>query len=158
MLSLASCGTSTIDSGDVAKHVTTQFKDQNIPLTDVTCADGIEQKVGSPVKCTGFNPDKTKLFIEGTVTKVDDGTARYEVKAIRGEAQGTVIATQVQALVEQQVDVAAKSMTCPETVEMPTKTALTCVLTVENGDAYDVSVMIDGNGNAEVEVADEPNE
>ncbi|EHN11300.1 hypothetical protein PAI11_18280 [Patulibacter medicamentivorans] len=152
---LTACGTSTLDTGEVEKTIASQFKAKGIPLTDVRCRDEIEAKVGTPVSCTGKNPGGTVLRLEGKVSERNGDRARFEVKAVGGTAIGSVIAAQTKAVLEQQVGQKADGMTCPKTVEIPTKRPIRCVLTA-GGTRLGVSVTVDENGRLDAKVDDQP--
>ncbi|MFA4930010.1 MAG: DUF4333 domain-containing protein [Patulibacter sp.] len=152
---LAACGTSTIDVSQVESTVVEQFAAQGVPLRETSCED-VDAEVGAPVRCTALNPQDTKLFIEGKVTAINDDKGRFEVVAARGEAKGTAIAADAKALLEAKVGEKARAMTCPETVEIPTRTPVRCTLTVGDGTRLGVSVTVDAKGKASVEVDDEP--
>lgn len=152
---LAACGTSTIDVSQVESTVVKEFAAQGVPLRETSCED-VDAEVGAPVRCTALNPQDTKLFIEGKVTAINDDKGRFEVVAARGEAKGTAIAADAKALLEAEVGEKARAMTCPETVEIPTKTPVRCTLTVGDGTRYGTSVAVDDKGKASVEVDDRP--
>lgn len=154
-IGLAGCGGSSIDTAEIEQTVVSQFAAQGIPLTDTSCEE-VDAEVGAPVRCTALNPQGTKLFIEGKVTAIEDGKGRFEVVAARGEAKGTAVAAEAKALLEAEVGQKAKAMTCPETVEMPTRQPVRCTLTVGGGTRYGVSVSIDDKGKVSTVVDDEP--
>lgn len=154
-LALTACGTETLDTKKVESTIVAQFKAQDIPLTEMSCKT-VDPKVGSPVRCTALNPAKTKLFIEGKVTSRDGDTAHFDVKAVRGEARGTVIAAQARAILEEQVGEKAKDFTCPAAIAIPTKKPARCTITVGSGERYGVNVEVDGNSKVSAEVDSEP--
>lgn len=153
-IGLTACGDSSIDTAEIEEAVVSQFAAQNVALTDTSCED-VDAEVGAPVRCTALNPQRTKLFIEGKVTAIEDGKGRFEVVAARGEAQGTAVAAEAKALLEAEVGQKAKAMTCPETVDMPTEKPVRCTLTVGGGARYGVSVSVDDKGKISAVVDDE---
>lgn len=154
-VALAACGSDTIATDKVESTIVAQFQRQGIPLTDTTCED-VEPKVGSPVRCTALNPAETKLVIEGKVTSRDGDKARFNVKAVRGEAKGTAIAAEARAILEAQVGEKAKDFTCPATITIPTARPARCTITVRSGKRYGVDVKVDGNNKISAEVDTEP--
>lgn len=152
---LAGCGGSTIDTSQVESTVSAKFADQGITLRETSCED-VDAEVGAAVRCTALNPQDTKLFIEGTVTKIDGDQGSFEVVAARGEAKGTAVAADAKALLEAEVGEQAEGMTCPDTVAMPTTQPVRCTLTVAGGARYGVSVSIDDKGKISTVVDDEP--
>lgn len=154
-IGLSACGGSTIDTSQVEANVATKFADQGIELRETSCED-VAAEVGAPVRCTALNPQDTTLFIEGKVTKVDGDKGSFEVVAARGEAKGTAVAADAKALLEAEVGEKAEAMSCPDTVEMPTKNPVRCTLTVSGGARYGVSVSIDDKGKISTEVDTEP--
>jgi hypothetical protein len=154
-IGLAGCGGSSIDTAEIEEAVVTQFAAQDVALTDITCED-VDAEVGAAVRCTALNPQRTKLFIEGKVTAIEDGKGRFEVVATRGEAPGTAVAAEAKALLEAEVGQRAEAMTCPETVAIPTEEPVRCTLTVDGGTRYGVSVSVDDKGKISTVVDDEP--
>lgn len=155
VVGLAACGGSTIGTSQVESNVSTKFADQGVTLRETSCED-VDAEVGAAVRCTALNPQDTKLFIEGKVTKIDGDKGSFEVVAARGEAKGTAVAADAKALLEAEVGEEAESMTCPDTVAMPTKEPVRCTLTVAGGTRYGVDVSIDGKGKISTEVDTEP--
>lgn len=152
---LAGCGSSTIDTSEVEDTIVAEFAKQRIPLTDTSCEE-VEAEVGADVRCTALNPQHTKLFIEGKVTAIEDGRGRFEVKAVRGEADGDAVAAQARRVLEARVGQRAEAMTCPDTVDVPTTQPVRCTLTVPGGTRYGVSVTFDANGEMSAQVDDKP--
>lgn len=152
---LAGCGSSTIDTSQVEETIVAEFAKQNVPLTDTECED-VEAEVGAEVRCTADNPQDTTLFIEGRVTAIEDGRGRFQVKAVRGEAEGDAVAAQARRALEAQVGQRAEGMTCPDKVAVPTRQPARCTLTVPGGTRYGVSVAFDANGKMSAQIDDEP--
>lgn len=90
------------------------------------------------------------------MTAVEDGRGRFEVKAVRGEAEGDAVAAQARRVLEEGVGQRAEAMTCPKTVDLPTTRPVRCTLTVAGGTRYGVSVTFDANGKMRAQVDDEP--
>lgn len=155
-IGLSGCGEKTVKSDQAETIISDQFKQQGIPITEVTCPDDIKAAVGTPVACTALNPSKTTLKLEGKITKVDGDKARFEVKAVGGTAEGPQIAKEARALIEQQVGEKAEDFTCPDKVEIPTKPNVTCAITVPGGEVYDAAVTVDAQSKIGVEVAQQP--
>jgi len=153
---LAACGTSTVNADELEGSVTEQFKAQGIPLTDVSCSDDVEAKAGAKLSCTGRNPAGTVLRIEGSVRSVKDGKAQYHVKAVGGTAPGTAIAAEAKRRLEQQVGQEARGMTCPATVELPTRPSVRCRLQADARTAYGATVTVDAEGAMNVVVDRQP--
>ncbi|WP_320671620.1 DUF4333 domain-containing protein [Patulibacter defluvii] len=154
-VALAACGTDTLDTGQVERTIAEQFKAKGIPLTDVTCKDDVEAKVGTPVSCTGKNPGGTVLRLEGKVSERNGDRARFEVKAVGGTAIGSVLADQAKAVLEQRVGQKADSLTCPKTVEIPTAKPIRCTLAV-GATRFGVSLNVSAEGALNVKVDDRP--
>ena len=157
-LGLTACGTSTIKTDEVESTIAKQFETQGVKLTDVECEDGVKAEVDAPIDCTALNPSKTKLILEGKVTAVKDDKGSFQVKAVRGEARGPVIATQALAILEEKVGEKARGLTCPAVVPIPTKPTVTCELTTQDGVKADATVTIDAESNLNIKVADTPKE
>jgi hypothetical protein len=153
---LAACGDKTLKTGELKDTIAAQFKAQGIPLHDISCPDGIKAKTGEAIHCTALNPAQTKLVLDGKVLSVKDGKANFRVRAVRGVARGTVIASQARAMLEQRVGQKAKGMTCPREVSIPTKPSITCELQTLDGKRYDTTVTIDAQSRINVQVAKQP--
>lgn len=154
-LGLAACG-SSVSTEQVEDTITKQFAAQNIALTDVTCEDGVEAEVGSPISCTGLNPSRTTLKLEGKVTAIEGDKASFQVKAVSGVAKGPTVAAQALALLEKEVGAKAEGLTCPEEIPLPTKPSVTCELTTQDGKRFDATLKIDTRSQIDIQVANAP--
>ncbi|MGE4427871.1 MAG: DUF4333 domain-containing protein [Solirubrobacteraceae bacterium] len=155
-LLLAACGTETLNQDEVESTITAQFKQQGVPLTEVSCKDDVKAEVGEPLSCTGKNPAGTVLRIEGKVSERNGDKARFEAKAVGGIANGATMATQVKQLLEKQAGQTAKDLTCPETIDIPTKEPARCTLTAQDDTRYGVSVTVDDQGKVNAQVDSSP--
>jgi hypothetical protein len=161
-LALTGCGggaeeVATLRTDELEATIVRQFAAQGVPLTDVSCKDGVEARVGAPIACTARNPSRTTLVLEGTVTGlkgVERGSVR--VKAVRGVAQGPVVAAQALRVLEGKVGRRARGLTCPAEVPIPTAPTVTCELTTSTGERYDTAVALDAQSRLRVRVADRP--
>lgn len=154
-VALSACGSDTIDTDKVESTIVAQFKQQGIPLTDVTC-DEVEPKVGAPVRCTALNPSKTKLFIEGKLTSRNGDKVHVEADVVRGEANGAAFAKEIEAKVEQQAGVEIEALSCPKSFAMPTTSPVRCVATVAGGDRHEITFSVDAKGKSDLEFDTEP--
>ena len=156
VLALAACGEEKkLEGEDAAKPIAAQSREKGVALREVSCKD-MKAEVGAALSCTALNPAGTKLVIEGSVTKVDGDRARYRYKAVGGTADGARLARQGRTLLERRVGQRAKSLTCPEKVRMPTRPSVTCTLETRDGLTFDVKLIVDADGELELEVADKP--
>lgn len=156
LVGLAACGQKTVNTDQAEATIASEFKQQGIPLTKVSCPGDIEAKVGTRVSCTALNPAETELKLEGKVTEVNGDKARFQVKAVSGTAKGTVIAAEARQLIEQKVGEKAEAFTCPAKVPIPTRPSVTCALTVPGGRVFDAKVTVSKDSNVSVQVAPQP--
>jgi hypothetical protein len=152
---LAGCGgAATVNTEELRTTIREQFRGQGIVLRDIACKDGVEAKEGAAVSCTARNASDTELVIEGRVTAVRDGKATFAAKAVRGVAQGGVVAAEARRLLEQRVGQKAADMTCPDRVPIPTTPSVRCVLTTTQGPRYEATVKLDAQNRLNVQLAD----
>jgi Domain of unknown function (DUF4333) len=81
--SFSTGGSDTLDPDEVEAHISEQMKKQqpNLPVSSVTCPDGIKPVQGRTFECT-VDVDGAKWPIGVTITQVDVGTetVTYDIK------------------------------------------------------------------------------
>lgn len=162
VLGLAGCSASaevstkkTIDVDEMQAAIVKQYAEQQVTLTKLDCEDDVEAKTGAPITCRGVNSKGTILNIRGTVTVAGDGGGRFRVRTVSALARGSIIAAKARAELEKKFDQRARSLTCPETIPIPTTPSVTCELTALDGSKVDVELTLDDQAFIKIEVADE---
>ncbi len=80
ILFVTACGDASVSSGDVESQIKTQIgKLGTAKISDVSCPDDLEAKVGKSEKCTLTYASGNKLEVTATVDKVSGDTVNFKM-------------------------------------------------------------------------------
>jgi hypothetical protein len=139
------CSANVVDKEEVASTTASALQEQGVQVENMTCPDDLQAVAGETMRCeftTGGQPVDAVV----TVTSVEDGTARYDMRTEARPVAKALLAQKVAEFIREKAAAAVDSSNCARDLQPQVGDSVSCEVTAGDESAeFTVTVTsIDG--------------